>query len=216
MRQTIKTEQELPATGIFRIDRIGDPINPTSNLLDTLDTLDTSTAIKQFEEDEFAFSLRMIPVEDLHGDAKGSLIAYKQADFPVDLPFLWWLRARLCELYITSDDENPETFKNLGDGVMEDFRLYYSYFPKLVNRFRSEVFLYLSNLQLGALRHHAGKINHQAEKLSEFIERSIVDYTDGNYRELRLRVDLCNRFVDSAQEAPITDDGFGKIHTLED
>lgn len=192
MRKVISTKREITEKGIFRIDCIDDDFNGSNFVGKSIDAIDLPAALTSFKETQLAYALRFVPTNWEHGIEIGQLVAYKETEFPVDLPLLKYYT---LDCYITQDESTPETYEWFSESFINGFSHFYSHFPELIGPFQRKVLTGLSKIQTGVKRQHPTMVNRGTEQLAELLDVHIEKYaTWGNF-EQRLKDDYCNRFL---------------------
>lgn len=171
MKKIFTTHQTLPNKGSYQVDRIDDPIELIQGKRTKMEPTSFNEALKVFEKDPEAYALRFVPTTTLHPDSRGQLVAYKESDFPKDLPFLIYQVAALPQFPNGIASEQSH-LKRLSSNATTEFREYYSHFPELLGQFHREVFLGLGHIQFAAMSNDAKTVYNW----SKYVAELIVDY----------------------------------------
>lgn len=199
MKATVITRKELPATASYQVDRLDDPIEFIQKNRKKITPTSFKEALEVFEKDPLAYALRWVPQTTLHPDSRGQLVAYKESDFPKDLPFLVYQAAAIPR---SKNGILPEDsyLHWLSLNATEEFRQFYWHFPELMGRFHREVFLGLSHIQFAAMSKDAEKVYNWSTYVAELIDSHIAYQTRYENSEESLKHEDCVRFLEISDE----------------
>jgi hypothetical protein len=206
MRRVISTKREITESGTYQVDRIDDKIQYDLGIYNTIKPTNYKAALKLFKEDDLAYALRFVPSTTIFDDSKGQLVAYKESDFPKDLPFLTYQVIALPRVHSGINKGSVDDYMDFVTKTTQFFTDFYQHFPELMTAFHRELYMGLCQIQFSAICHDTKKVDSWSKYLDRLIEEYIAfntrqaDDTEPSDFERLLLHDDCLKFLGLDEE----------------